>query len=179
MTRIIEPRLETALIIFGGLPGTGKTTLARKLANQLGATYLRIDTIERALRNSYGGPLDDRGYRVAYAIATDNLRLGRTVVADSVNPVQITRDAWRAAAMGTNAKVVEIEVLCSDVLEHRRRVESRHAGMPGLTFPTWREVSDREYEPWDRPRIIIDTADTPVDKTLAELKSLVSDAAAA
>jgi len=175
MMRSIEPRLETTLIIFGGLPGTGKTTLARKLANHLGATYLRIDTVERALRNSKGGPVDDRGYRVAYAIATDNLRLGRTVVADSVNPLQITRDAWRAAAMGTNARVVEVEVLCSDVMEHRRRVESRHAGMPGLTFPTWQEVSARDYEPWDRAHIVVDTADTPVDQTLAELKSLVSD----
>jgi predicted kinase len=34
------------LIIFGGLPGTGETTLARALAEQLGAVFLRIDTIE-------------------------------------------------------------------------------------------------------------------------------------
>jgi predicted kinase len=41
-----------ALIIFGGLPGTGKTTLSRMLAERRGALYLRIDTIEQALRNS-------------------------------------------------------------------------------------------------------------------------------
>lgn len=67
-----------ALIIFGGLPGTGKTTLARALAGQLAALYLRIDSIEQALRGSaaFAGELLDAGYRVAYAVARDNLTLG-------------------------------------------------------------------------------------------------------
>jgi predicted kinase len=75
------------LIIFGGRPGIGKTTIAREVASQLGALYVRIDLIEQAIRNSgtLSPPLNDTGYRVAYAIAEDNLRLGRTVIADSVN----------------------------------------------------------------------------------------------
>jgi len=40
------------LIIFGGLPGIGKTTIARELASQLGAIYVRIDSIEQAIRDS-------------------------------------------------------------------------------------------------------------------------------
>ena len=40
------------LIVFSGLPGTGKTTLAKDLAATTGAVYLRIDTIEQAIRNS-------------------------------------------------------------------------------------------------------------------------------
>jgi len=39
------------LFIFSGLPGTGKTTLSRQLAQHVGAAYLRIDTIEQALRD--------------------------------------------------------------------------------------------------------------------------------
>ena len=40
------------LIVFSGLPGTGKTTIARGLAANAGAVYLRIDGIEQAIRNA-------------------------------------------------------------------------------------------------------------------------------
>ena len=40
------------LIILGGLPGTGKTTIARELARQLGAVHVRIDSIEEAILDS-------------------------------------------------------------------------------------------------------------------------------
>jgi predicted kinase len=62
------------------------------LANYLGGAYLRIDSIEQAVRDSgvVNKALDDLGYRISYSVAQDNLRLGRTVIADSVNPIQIT-----------------------------------------------------------------------------------------
>jgi predicted kinase len=40
------------LIVFSGLPGVGKTTIARELACSLAAVYLRIDSIEQALRQA-------------------------------------------------------------------------------------------------------------------------------
>jgi tRNA uridine 5-carbamoylmethylation protein Kti12 len=39
------------LIVLSGLPGVGKTTIARELASSLKAVYLRIDSIEQALRD--------------------------------------------------------------------------------------------------------------------------------
>lgn len=53
------------LIAFCGLPGTGKTTLARSLAHCLQATYRRIDTIEEALLADDGGALVARGVGAA------------------------------------------------------------------------------------------------------------------
>ena len=83
------------LIVFGGLPGTGKTTLAQELARRLSAMYLRIDTIEQAIvRSDHLSDPGPAGYFVGYAIAADNLKHGLTVVADSVNSLAITRDAW-------------------------------------------------------------------------------------
>jgi predicted kinase len=167
------------LIIFSGLPAAGKTTLARILATQLDALYLRIDTIEQSLRDSrrLAGSVEDAGYCVAYAVAADNLRLGRTVVADSVNPLQITREAWRAVAAGAGAMAIDVEVICSNIAEHRQRVESRPTDIAGLVPPSWQEISEREYHPWDRDHIIIDTANTSVEEAIRALMPLITSAA--
>ena len=158
------------LIIFSGLPGTGKSALAKGLACRLGGVWLRIDSIEQAMLGSMGiRSLEDAGYRVAYAVAEDNLRLGRTVIADSVNPISLTREAWLGVAGKAACPGVEVEVVCSDRDEHRRRVESRESDIPGLRLPTWQQVLDREYHAWNRDRIVVDTAGVSVAHCLDRL----------
>src|SRR5437773_12031054 len=104
------------LIVVGGLRGVGKTTIGRELAGQVGAVHLRIDSIEQAIRESgvVTVSTDDAGYRVAYGVAEDNLKLGRTVIADCVNPLPITRDAWVAVARRAQVDALEIEITCAD-----------------------------------------------------------------
>lgn len=146
------------LFIFAGLPGTGKTTLSRQLAQRVGAVHLRIDTIEQALRELCGVKVEGEGYRLAYRIAADNLQLGIDVVADSCNPLELTRREWEQVAQHNGSAFVNIELICSDTTEHRRRIESRISDVRGLTLPTWHDVENREYHDWSRDRIIIDTA---------------------
>src|SRR5262245_25927565 len=145
------------LVVLSGLPGVGKTTIARELARALDAVSLRIDTIEQALRNA-GVKVEGEGYAVAYAVCEDNLRLGRTVVADCVNPWPLTRNNWHAVADRAGAQVVDVEIVCSDASEHRRRVESRSPDIAGHRLPMWTEVVGRDYRPWDGERLIVDTA---------------------
>lgn len=146
------------LYIFSGLPATGKSTLSSMLARELRAVYLRVDVVEQAMRDA-GAKVDGpEGYIVCYALASQNLRLGLNVIADTVNPIPITREAWRNAAESVKAPFVEIEVVCSDENEHRQRVETRAVDIPGLVLPAWEQVIHREYDVWDRERIVIDTA---------------------
>ena len=159
------------LFIFSGLPGSGKSTLAQSLARHRGAVYLRIDTIEQALRDLCALEVGGEGYRLAYRIASDNLRLGRSVVADSCNPIELTRREWEQVARAAGTKFVNIEVLCSDGAEHRRRVETRTSEVPGLRLPTWSEVENREYHRWTIDHVVIDTAGRSEAECARELLS--------
>jgi len=164
------------LIIIGGLPGAGKTTIARALARQIGAVHIRIDSIEQAIRDSGAlwQPINEAGYRVGYAVAEDNLRVGRTVIVDSVNPLAVTRDAWLAVANRMHVSAIEIEITCSDSAEHRQRVETRVSDIAGLRPPTWPEVVTRDYELWSRERLVIDTAGQSVDQNVRMLRGALT-----
>lgn len=156
----------------------GKTSIARELAREIGAMHVRIDSIEQALRNAgaLNGPLDDAGYRVAYAVATDNLRVGHTVIADCVNPISLSRAAWRAVAAGVPVSAIQIEIICSDATEHRRRVETRIVDVPGLIAPTWAEIEAEiqagSYESWQNKPIVLDTAGRTVLESVRAVREL-------
>lgn len=166
------------LIVFGGLPGTGKTTLAKSLAKRYRAVYLRIDTIEQAFRSSelLKTDIGPAGYIAAYRLAEENLLLGNTVVGDSVNPLRLTRDSWAQVAENASVPLMEIEVLCSDPAEHRKRVENRKSDIQGLTLPTWQAVLERTYENWPEPHTIIDTAHKSVEDGERELLAILGAA---
>ena len=147
------------LVVFSGLPGSGKTTLAVDIAARQSAMYLRVDTIEQAIRNAkvLTADVGTAGYAVAIALAESNLGIGRTVIADCVNPIRQSRVAWQAAANRTKSVLLNIEVLCSDPIEHRRRVETRVSDIIGLISPTWQSVQQHEYEPWETERLKVHT----------------------
>ncbi|OKH89667.1 AAA family ATPase [Thalassospira sp. TSL5-1] len=171
------------LIILGGLPGCGKSTLAEKLARALPAMWLRIDSIEQALRDAdaqYGTgnrEMGPEGYMAAYRVAEDNLRLGHWVIADSVNPIAITRDAWRDVASRAQARFCEIELVCSDAVLHRKRIENRISTVENLKLPDWQAVQNREYQPWQSNPLVLDSglndADTLFQQALAYIKDAV------
>ena len=157
------------LYIFSGLPGSGKTTLSQGLAQRLTAMHLRVDTVEQALRDLCELDVEGEGYRLAYRIAADNLRLGLNVIADSCNTIALTRREWEEVAASNGADFVNVEVTCSDRKEHRRRIESRVSNISGLKLPSWKEVEKREYQPWVGDRIVIDTARRSVEDCLQDL----------
>jgi len=165
------------LYIFSGLPGTGKSTLSRHLARKLNAVHLRVDTIEQAIREGGGRVSGPEGYIVAYRVAEDNLKLGLPVIADTVNPIQITRRAWREVAIRSGVPYVDIEIVCSDPGEHRARVETRTADIAGFQLPSWSEVVRREVEPWDCDHIVIDTAGQTPAQSIAALEQALAAAA--
>ena len=158
------------LFVFGGLPASGKSVLSLHLAKNINAVHIRVDSIEQHLKtHAQLDPVGVAGYVSAYAVAMDNLRLGRTVIADSVNPIQVTRNAWRQVAADAGSSICEIEVICSDLAEHEQRYSSRSSDIEGLKFGPWKEVLNREYENWETRDILIDTAGQSVENSQTDL----------
>jgi predicted kinase len=166
------------LVVVSGLPATGKSTIAGHLARLVRAPYLRVDRIEQAIvaYSSLTHPIGPAGYAVAYALASEQLTLGLDVIVECVNPIALTRDGWAATAAEADAVIIEVEVVCSDPVEHRRRVLTRVTDVDGLVKPTWEEVLRREYDSWSRPHLIIDSVDTPASEAAQHIATEIVSA---
>ena len=161
--------MNPVLFILSGLPASGKSTLAKLLAKKYHAMYLRVDTIEQGLRDLCNYDVQGEGYRLSYRIADDNLKVGNSVVADSCNPIYLTRREWEEVAKQNNCQFIHIEIICSDKKEHKKRIETRDNEIKGLNMPTWKDVETREYHPWECERIVVDTANKSVEQSFEEL----------
>ncbi|MEZ0491538.1 AAA family ATPase [Kineococcus sp. TBRC 1896] len=150
------------LIVLSGLPGSGKTSLARALVTAAGATHVRLDTVEQALVDAGTAthPVGPVGHYLARAVAGDLLRQGHLVVADGVNPLPVTRELWWAVARAAGRPWLDVEVVCGDPALHRRWVQDRVADIPGHPEPTWADVQSVDYAPWTSERVRVDTSTT-------------------
>ena len=158
---------------MGGLPGVGKSALAKALAWRFGAVHLRIDTIEQALRNvglEVSGP---EGYLVARDLAADNLRSGKTVIVDAVNPLEITRDYWRetAARLTLETRGDRGGVQRHAPASAASRVAQQRRPRSWYSRPGSRSWS-RSYEPWTTAQVV-DTAGRPLRDTLSQVEAIV------
>lgn len=157
------------LYIFSGLPGTGKTTLAKAVARHLKAAYFRLDTLEHGLQEVCGLQVQGEGYRLTQRLVADNLGVGNAVVVDCCNPWELTRAEWEQVATENGGDFINIEVICTDRREHQARVEQRESDIAGFTLPTWAAIQARDYQAWQRDRISIDTSYRDSAACIAEL----------
>jgi predicted kinase len=153
------------LIVMSGLPGCGKSTIARLIAREVSATILSVDPIESAIYAAGLVRSFETGYAaylVAEAMACEQLTLGLTVLIDAVNAEEEGKDLWRRLAVRNGAMLVIIEVTLADRDLHRARVEARVRGLPGFSELRWDEVEARRnaYTKWREPTLVIDTYDS-------------------
>ena len=149
------------LAVFAGLPGVGKSTLAERVAAELPAAVLPVDTVDFTMR-AYDVTEPRPGYAayaVVAALAETQLRMGHHVIIDAVNPVTAARRHWVELAERLGVPLRVVEVVCGDDAEHRRRVETRYAARAHDGIPDWVRVLERraEYEPYLGPRLVVDT----------------------
>jgi predicted kinase len=166
------------LLVMSGLPGTGKSELARGIAGRLRIPVLSVDPIESAILRAGIAPGFATGlaaYLVVEALADSQLSLGQSVIVDAVNAVEPAKEMWRQLAAKHGAVFEIVECRCSDEALHRERLAARRRGLaPGFREPTWDDVEKRrtEYTPWTEPLLLVDAIvprDANVDRVLAWL----------
>ena len=150
----------SVFVCLAGLPGVGKSTVARELARRTGALWLRVDAIEQAMRASAAAPsdLEGMGYHALCGAAEGALAQGFDVIGDSVNPIGPSRAIYHEMSARAGVRHLDVVLDCSDRDAHRDRVETRGPSVPGLAPPTWEGVLARAWEPFPEAHLVLDTA---------------------
>ena len=103
-----DPR--PVLVVIGGLPAVGKTTIARVLARQVGAAFVRLDSIEQAILRAptLAQLVGPEGYIVGVAIHGYRLPNGLSGLGGVDDPLAALARLGGFARVRTNAKVVAV-----------------------------------------------------------------------
>lgn len=146
------------LVVFGGLPATGKTSIAAAVAEATGAAYVEIDAVEAALLRAGldpgQGSLGSAAAVVAQAVVGGLLATGSTVVVDAVQPSGSAHADWLALAATHAAGLLVVEVTCSDPRLHRELDLARRAARS--VVPAGETITDPEAEPRYAADLVLD-----------------------
>lgn len=153
------------LIVFSGLPGTGKSALAEHLGRELNIPVFAKDWLEATLLSSElvptkdDKPLGSAGYQLLTVLAQRQLVLGQSAILDSVASTKSIRSSWKELASKYRADWLVIECICSDEKIHRERMNNRQRHITGWYELSWSDVEAAKsyYAPWDEPRLVIDS----------------------
>jgi predicted kinase len=152
------------LVVFSGVPGTGKSTLADAVGRRLGIPVFAADWLLGALTPFGGRHLDrllDVGSELLTTLALRQLSLGQSAILDHPVEDPATRDRWRSLARRAGADFAVVRCVCSDPDTHRARVEGRRRGIPGWhDAGDWADVTRRlaGFPPWPADALTIDSA---------------------
>lgn len=136
---------EARLILTCGLPGAGKTTLARRLAANTGAVRLTQDDWLWALGTTpWDEPTREKLDHELWRLAQEILRLGLSVVLDFGLWARAERDQMRSVARELGVRV-ELHYLDVPIDELWRRIEARNLEPPWDSCP----ISRPHFDAWE------------------------------
>ena len=157
--KMSDKKFEPLLIIIGGMPGAGKTTLSEALSKKMNIAVFNKDELEAALvrRNiTQVSNVNGIGYELLATLAEKQLKLGHSVILDSVASSVRADKFWKSLL---THKYLYIECICSKEELHKERIEARKQNIPGWYEMTWSDVEKvkLEYLPFSDDRVVIDS----------------------
>jgi predicted kinase len=158
------PAAEDAmLIVFGGVPGSGKSTIGEQVGAVLGIPVFALDWLLGALTPfglRHRHDLMGLGGELLTTLAYRELSAGRSAILDTTSEDPAARARWASLAAAAGAAFIPVVCACTDETLHRERVERRVRGIPGWADAgDWANASARlvAFPPWPGA-MFVDTA---------------------
>lgn len=155
---------ESTLILFAGMPGSGKTTLARMISRELGFPVFAKDRVQRVLRDhNLADASSGDGYYIILDMADEQLSLGLSVILDATFPLDHFRTVASETAARYRANFCAIYCHCSDDAMWRERMTNRVQYVPGWKPVGWDDVLRMRdyYQPWNDNALLVDSVYSP------------------
>lgn len=164
------------LIVFSGLPSTGKSTLAEAVGRHLSIPVFAKDWLEATLVQSEmipsnpDKPLGFAGYQLLTTLAERQLKLGQSAILDSVAGTESIREMWHQLTQQYQATWRVVACICSDETLHRTQLSKRQRNIPGWYELSWSDIEHvrQKYLSWEGEHITIDMVN-PFEINLAEV----------
>ena len=175
--------MQTTLILFSGLAGTGKSTLAHGVAHELQIPVISFDyfidyALPRHMMTNPGNWTNQDVFEMMNKLAEQQLSLGVSVILDAVYFSKESRDVVHAVAEKCNAHYRVIHTVCSDEDVWRERVIKRVDNASAEETPAQWETILAElgaYDPWDESEAVFVDAIHPVAVNLQKVKNYLSE----
>lgn len=169
---------DAMLIVFGGVPGCGKSTVGERVEAALDIPVFALDWLLGALTPfglRHHRDLMGVGGELLTTLAYRELSAGRSAILDTTSEDPADRARWASLAAAAGAAFVPVVCVCTDTALHRERVEGRVRGIPGWADAgDWADTSARlaAFPPWPGA-VVVDTA-RPVDECVAAVLAIAS-----
>jgi predicted kinase len=172
--------MRSTFVLFSGLPGTGKSTLAEKLARELKWPILKIDDMAACMpagidRNTTA--FWDQAIAALLVIAEAQLKLDISVIADSIF---MNLDRYHAAELARNfhARLVPVHTFISDEAAWKKRVNGRLLkSKPNDGAASWEQVLEQQkwFRPWEPGTALFVDTKLTLEKSYEDVRSCVCD----